>query len=118
MSKKYLAIISTDHHLSEGNASTIKDILLEEMEIADKKGIKTHIWLGDVFDNRVSQREVCLSTLHEILEAYDENGHQIILFKSKVISYSFQASSFFYFGGRIGRYADRRGLLLFPAIFH
>lgn len=78
MSKKYLAIISTDHHLSEGNASTIKDILLEEMEIADKKGIKTHIWLGDVFDNRVSQREVCLSTLHEILEAYDENGHQII----------------------------------------
>lgn len=78
MSKKYLAIISTDHHLSEGNASTIKDILLEEMEIADKKGIKTHIWLGDVFDNRVSQREMCLSTLHEILETYDENGHQIV----------------------------------------
>lgn len=48
MGKKYLAIISTDHHLSEGNASTIKDILLEEMEIASKKGIKTHIWLGDV----------------------------------------------------------------------
>lgn len=40
MSKKYLAIISTDHHLSEGNASTIKDILLEEMEIADKRVLK------------------------------------------------------------------------------
>lgn len=78
MSSKYLAIISTDHHLTADNATIIKDILLEELDLAEKKKIQTHIWLGDVFDNRVSQREVCLSTLNDVLEEYDKRGHHVI----------------------------------------
>lgn len=75
---KNIAIISTDHHLSESNAALVKKLLLEELEVAKSNQITTHIWLGDVFDNRVAQREECLTTLNSVLEKYDKKGHEVI----------------------------------------
>lgn len=73
-----LAIISTDHHLNADNAPVLKKILLEEIDVAEQNGTKRHIWLGDVFDNRMAQRQICLNTLHEVLEHYDQSGHTIL----------------------------------------
>lgn len=75
---KNIAVISTDWHLQSKNLEQI--IKLNEQEIieANNHGTKLHIWLGDIFDSRVSQRQDILNGLTRIIEMYDEAGHQII----------------------------------------
>lgn len=74
---EYKLLISTDFHMTPENVETIKALHLEAIECANKHGIKVHVWLGDVFDSRISQRENVLTALSQIINMYDEAGHKI-----------------------------------------
>lgn len=72
-----IALICTDFHLQVNNLSSVYEILDEALSVAESKGIRQHIWLGDIFDSRVSQRQEVLNVLTSIIELYDERGHHI-----------------------------------------
>ena len=72
--KKPIAIISTDWHLNENNAVELFDIVEQEIALAKEKGVNDVIWLGDVFDSRISQRQELLVTLSEWLQMYSDAG--------------------------------------------
>lgn len=76
--KKPIAIISTDKHLKEENASELMDLACQEIELAKKYDIGHVIWLGDIFDSRLSQREELLTCLTEMIALYREEGIQIL----------------------------------------
>ena len=73
-----VALIDTDFHLQTNNLSTVYEILDEALNVAEKRKIRQHIWLGDVFESRVSQRQEILNALTSIIELYAERGHHII----------------------------------------
>lgn len=73
-----LAIISTDWHLQSKNLEQIIELSEQEILEAEKLGISQHIWLGDIFESRISQRQDVLNALTKIIEMYDEANHQII----------------------------------------
>lgn len=70
-------IISTDWHLKPSNLEEIYKLQEQEVQEANKLGITSHVWLGDIFDSRISQREETLRTLTKIIELYDALGHKI-----------------------------------------
>lgn len=76
--KKPIAIISTDKHLNESNAIELFDLAEQEIELALSLGVKTVIWLGDIFDSRLSQREELLTCLSEMIEMYHDSGLKIL----------------------------------------
>ena len=61
MRKEPIAIISTDKHLQEANALELLDIAEQEIALAQEQGVDTVIWLGDIFDSRLSQRQELLT---------------------------------------------------------
>ena len=73
-----IALLCTDFHLQPNNLSIVFDIHRQAIQVAKDRGIKQHIWLGDIFESRSSQREETLNTLTRIIEMYDEEGHSII----------------------------------------
>lgn len=74
MRKEPIAIISTDKHLQEANALELLDIAEQEIALAQEQGVDTVIWLGDIFDSRLSQRQELLTCLTEMIELYHEHG--------------------------------------------
>lgn len=75
---KYISLISTDFHLKQENLENIRALHKEAIEIAEQKNITNHIWLGDIFDSRISQKQDILNVLTSIIEDYDSVGHKII----------------------------------------
>lgn len=78
MGKEPIAIISTDKHLQESNAVELMNIAEQEIALAKEKGVDIVIWLGDIFDSRLSQRQELLSCLTEMIELYNENEITLI----------------------------------------
>lgn len=78
MEVKPIAIISTDWHLKPDNCDLITNLLQDELELAKKIGVSTHIWLGDIFDSRISQKECVLNTFGNILDSYHNNKQTMI----------------------------------------
>lgn len=76
--KKPIAIISTDKHLQESNAVELFDLAEQEIALAIDNGVNTVIWLGDIFDSRLSQRQDLLNCLSQMLELYNEAGVMVI----------------------------------------
>lgn len=72
-----IALIYTDFHIKPDNVESVSTLCKEAIQIANKYSIENHIWLGDVFDNRVSQRESVLNGLTQIIEMYDKVNHRI-----------------------------------------
>lgn len=74
MNKEPIAIISTDKHLQESNAVELLDIAEQEIALAQRMGVSVVIWLGDIFDSRLSQRQELLTCLTEMIELYSASG--------------------------------------------
>lgn len=70
MNKKPIAIVSTDKHLQESNAIELLDLAEQEISLAQKLGVSSVIWLGDIFDSRLSQRQELLVCLSDMIELY------------------------------------------------
>lgn len=77
MNKKPIAIISTDWHLNDNNAVQLLNIADEEVALAKRLGVDNIVWLGDMFDSRVSQRQDLLNCLSSIIEVHTNNGLSI-----------------------------------------
>lgn len=73
-----IAIVSTDKHLREDNALELLDLAEQEIALAKQYEVETVIWLGDIFDSRLSQRQEILTCLTDMITLYHEAGLQII----------------------------------------
>lgn len=74
MSKKPIAIISTDWHLKETNASELLDVARQEVALAERLKVRDVVWLGDMFDSRVSQRQDMLNCLDAVIDIHTNRG--------------------------------------------
>lgn len=79
MEVKPIAIISTDWHLKPDNCELINNLLQDELELAKDMEVDTHIWLGDIFDSRISQKECVLNTFGNILDSYHNNKQKMFV---------------------------------------
>lgn len=70
-----IAILSTDKHIQSSNLKDIEVLYKQEIELALKHNVKEIIWLGDIFDSRISQRQDVLNFVGEMLEEY--NAHDL-----------------------------------------
>lgn len=70
-------IVSTDWHLKPSNLEEIYKLQEQELREANELGVKDHVWLGDIFDSRISQREETLNMLTKIIDLYSAFGHNI-----------------------------------------
>ena len=70
MMKQPLAIISTDWHIKADNKESILSIAEQEIQLAQNCGVNTIIWLGDIFDSRMSQSQELLTLMDSILNMY------------------------------------------------
>lgn len=68
--KQPLAIISTDWHIKADNKESILSIAEQEIQLAQNCGVGTIIWLGDIFDSRMSQSQELLTLMDSILNMY------------------------------------------------
>ena len=59
-------IISTDWHLKTSNIEEITELQRQELNVAEDNGITNHVWLGDIFDSRISQRQDVLNAFSSI----------------------------------------------------
>lgn len=75
--KKPIAIISTDWHLNDNNAVQLLNIADEEVALAKKLGVNRIVWLGDMFDSRMSQRQDLLNCLDSIIDAHTSQGLRV-----------------------------------------
>lgn len=75
---KPIAIISTDRHLKDSNAIGLIDLAEQEIALAGRLGIKQIIWLGDMFDSRIGQRQELLTCMSEMIDMYASAGLQIM----------------------------------------
>ena len=90
MRKEPIAIISTDKHLQEANALELLDIAEQEIALAQEQGVDTVIWLGDIFDSRLSQRQELLTCLTEMIELYHEHGITLLCFVIDIGKHGFK----------------------------
>lgn len=70
-------IISTDWHLKPSNIGEITELQRQELNVAEDNGITNHVWLGDIFDSRISQRQDVLNAFSSILDMYARMEHKI-----------------------------------------
>lgn len=77
MEKQAIAILSTDKHLNENNALELLDLADQEITLAKEVGTNLVIWLGDIFDSRLSQRQELLTCLDTMLDMYLDAGIEI-----------------------------------------
>lgn len=66
-----LLYISTDFHLKDGNLQEVIDAHDKIIKQAKEDEVYNHIWAGDIFDSRQSQRESVLLALNTIIGMYD-----------------------------------------------
>ena len=72
-------IMSTDWHVTKGNAQEIKDIIKEKFILTKELGLDRVYVLGDLFVSRVSQRMEILDSFWDILNLAKEWGIQLIV---------------------------------------
>jgi len=72
--KKALIVQSTDWHLKKENIDQIKDLVLQQCELALELEAEYLVCLGDIFDSRIAQREDVLSAFGDILDMIDSYG--------------------------------------------
>ena len=70
-------IISTDWHLKPSNIEEITELQRQELNVAEDNGITNHVWLGDIFDSRISQRQDVLNAFSSILDMYARMEHTV-----------------------------------------
>ena len=75
---KPIAIISTDKHLKDSNAMELIDLAEQEIQLAKRLGVKQIIWLGDLFESRIGQRQELLTCMSEMIDMYAEAGLKIM----------------------------------------
>lgn len=70
---RVIGVISTDWHLQQSNIAIVKDLIDQQIKLAQLHDCKTLLCLGDVFDSRISQREEVLNAFTAILDMIREN---------------------------------------------
>lgn len=75
---KAIAIISTDWHIKPDNIDNVKNLIGQQIELAESLDIKTHICLGDVFQSRQSQPLANMIGFFQILQMFRNAGHNLI----------------------------------------
>ena len=91
-----ITIIFTDIHLKESNCQEIKNLLVNQgIKICKDNKIKQCFCLGDVFDSRISQKQIILSTWDNILDAYDKAGIELICIRGNHDSSDYTSSDSF-----------------------
>lgn len=74
MKIKALAVLSTDWHLKKENIDQIKDLVMQQCELALELETEYLVCLGDIFDSRIAQRQDVLDAFGEILDTIDSYG--------------------------------------------
>lgn len=74
MKTKALIVQSTDWHLKKENIDQIKDLVLQQCELALELKVEYLVCLGDIFDSRIAQRQDVLDAFGEILDMIDSYG--------------------------------------------
>ena len=93
---KPLTMIFTDIHLKEFNYQEIENLLIGQgIDICKTNNIKQCFCLGDVFDSRVSQKQIVLSTWDKILDVYDKAGIELICIRGNHDSSDYKSSDSF-----------------------
>lgn len=93
---KPLTMIFTDIHLKESNYQEIEELLIGQgIEICKTNNIKQCFCLGDVFDSRISQKQVVLSSWDKILDCYDKAGIELICIRGNHDSSDYRSSDSF-----------------------
>jgi len=75
--QKALIIQSTDWHLKKENIDQIKDLVMQQCELALELEVTRLVCLGDIFDSRIAQREDVLSAFGEILDTINSYGLEL-----------------------------------------
>lgn len=75
--KKPISILSTDKHLKEENVLELFELCEQEVALCKKYNVKFVIWLGDIFDSRLSQRQELLNSLTDMIALYANEGISI-----------------------------------------
>lgn len=76
---KTKSIFFTDIHLKEFNVEQVRAALVDEgIPLCKKNEINKVFCLGDVFDSRISQKQIVLKTWGDILESYHNAGIEMI----------------------------------------
>nr|DAS97853.1 MAG TPA: putative DNA double strand break repair [Caudoviricetes sp.] len=65
-----LFVISNDKHLTNQNIEIFEDLCKQEIKLATDLGVKDVLWLGDIFDSRIAQREEVLNAVGRCIEYY------------------------------------------------
>lgn len=107
MSKKPIAVISTDWHIKRENKSEILELITQKCELAKKLNVKHLICLGDVLDSRIAQREEILTTFSEIIDIVEECKLKLI-----VISGNHDKTDYSSINSFLKPYKGRNGLML------
>lgn len=77
MDKKSIGIISSDWHLDKENIEVKKNLILQQLDLADKLNIDTLYMLGDVFEDRKAQPLINLDGFGEILDLVEKRGKRL-----------------------------------------
>jgi exonuclease SbcD len=75
-----VAVVLTDTHLDENNASTVKSVMIQACELAFEHRIKDLLHMGDIFHNRKGQTQPNLTAFEEhldVVESYSLNLHAV-----------------------------------------
>ena len=93
---KPLTMIFTDIHLKESNYQEIEELLIGQgIEVCKTNNIRQCFCLGDVFDSRISQKQVVLSSWDKILNCYDKAGIELICIRGNHDSSDYRSSDSF-----------------------
>lgn len=93
---KPLTMIFTDIHLKESNYQEIEELLIKQgIDICKTNNLKQCFCLGDVFDSRISQKQVVLSSWDKILDHYDKAGIELICIRGNHDSSDYKSSDSF-----------------------
>jgi len=76
--KKPLLLVSNDWHLDNNNIDQVLTLVEKQILIAKELGVPIVV-LGDVFDNRGTQRLSTLLAIHKIINLLEKNGVVMIL---------------------------------------
>lgn len=75
---KPIAIISNDWHLNESNLDDVLGLIVQKINLAKSLHVNILIGLGDLLQERKSQKEIVLNTLSKILDLIEEAGMTLI----------------------------------------
>lgn len=91
-----ITMFFTDIHLKESNCEEVKKVLIGQgIDLCKKWGISECFCLGDVFDSRVAQKQIVLSTWSEILDVFNDNKIAIHCIRGNHDSSDYRSSESF-----------------------